>query len=153
MGVFDIPVVELQGLPRRLERARAAIDDRRRARQSTPRDASPTGDEHDRGTVFVQQLAADPYYTDVIGNVSTSRFRSNKREALLETKAALPRVCWGLEVHMYAFTSGWLRTSCQAPLSPFLVFTQTLINCNQRIDPKTLMDHLLDVLTQMFHWH
>jgi len=33
-------------------------DDRRGARQSTPRDPSPTGDERDRRTVFVQQLAA-----------------------------------------------------------------------------------------------
>ncbi len=33
-------------------------DERRGARQSTPRDASPTGDERDRRTVFVQQLAA-----------------------------------------------------------------------------------------------
>ena len=33
-------------------------DDRRGAGQSTPRDASPTGDERDKRTVFVQQLAA-----------------------------------------------------------------------------------------------
>jgi RNA-binding protein 39 len=33
-------------------------EDRRGARQTTPRDSSPTGDERDRRTVFVQQLAA-----------------------------------------------------------------------------------------------
>ncbi|KAL2157825.1 hypothetical protein VTH06DRAFT_5094 [Thermothelomyces fergusii] len=33
-------------------------DDRRGRRHSTPRDPSPTGDERDRRTVFVQQLAA-----------------------------------------------------------------------------------------------
>ncbi|KAL2134055.1 hypothetical protein VTI74DRAFT_1111 [Chaetomium olivicolor] len=33
-------------------------DDRRGGRHSTPRDPSPTGDERDRRTVFVQQLAA-----------------------------------------------------------------------------------------------
>ncbi|KAH8676500.1 oligosaccharyltransferase alpha subunit [Tricladium varicosporioides] len=32
----------------------------------------------------------DPYFTDVIGNVSTSRFRSNKREANLEIKPRYP---------------------------------------------------------------
>ena len=32
----------------------------------------------------------DAYYTDIIGNVSTSRFRSNKREALLEIKPRYP---------------------------------------------------------------
>jgi RNA-binding protein 39 len=33
-------------------------EDRRGARQGTPRETSPTGDERDRRTVFVQQLAA-----------------------------------------------------------------------------------------------
>ncbi|KAK4157853.1 Ribophorin I [Chaetomidium leptoderma] len=45
----------------------------------------------------------DPYYTDVIGNVSTSRFRSNKREALLEIKPRYP-VFGGWK---YPFTIGW----------------------------------------------
>jgi oligosaccharyltransferase complex subunit alpha (ribophorin I) len=47
--------------------------------------------------------SADPYYTDVIGNVSTSRFRSNKREALLEIKPRYP-VFGGWK---YPFTIGW----------------------------------------------
>lgn len=47
--------------------------------------------------------SADPYYTDVIGNVSTSRFRSNKREALLEIKPRYP-VFGGWK---YPFTVGW----------------------------------------------
>jgi len=45
----------------------------------------------------------DPYYTDVIGNVSTSRFRSNKREALLEAKPRYP-IFGGWK---YPFTIGW----------------------------------------------
>ncbi|KAK4034797.1 Ribophorin I [Parachaetomium inaequale] len=47
--------------------------------------------------------SADPYYTDVIGNVSTSKFRSNKREALLEIKPRYP-VFGGWK---YPFTIGW----------------------------------------------
>ena len=47
--------------------------------------------------------SADPYYTDVIGNVSTSRFRSNKKEALLEIKPRYP-VFGGWK---YPFTIGW----------------------------------------------
>ena len=47
--------------------------------------------------------SVDPYYTDVIGNVSTSRFRSNKREALLEIKPRYPLFGgW-----RYPFTIGW----------------------------------------------
>ncbi|TGZ82950.1 Ribophorin I [Ascodesmis nigricans] len=34
--------------------------------------------------------ASDPYYTDEIGNISTSRFRSNSYEALLELKPRFP---------------------------------------------------------------
>jgi oligosaccharyltransferase complex subunit alpha (ribophorin I) len=44
-----------------------------------------------------------PYYTDVIGNVSTSRFRSNKREANLELKPRYP-VFGGWN---YPFRIGW----------------------------------------------
>jgi len=47
--------------------------------------------------------SVDPYYTDVIGNVSTSRFRSNKREALLEIKPRYP-IFGGWK---YPFTIGW----------------------------------------------
>ncbi|KXX78729.1 Dolichyl-diphosphooligosaccharide--protein glycosyltransferase subunit 1 [Madurella mycetomatis] len=47
--------------------------------------------------------SVDPYYTDIIGNVSTSRFRSNKREALLEIKPRYP-VFGGWK---YPFTIGW----------------------------------------------
>ncbi|KAK4162563.1 Dolichyl-diphosphooligosaccharide--protein glycosyltransferase subunit 1 [Cladorrhinum sp. PSN259] len=47
--------------------------------------------------------SADTYYTDVIGNVSTSRFRSNKREALLEIKPRYP-IFGGWK---YPFTIGW----------------------------------------------
>jgi len=47
--------------------------------------------------------SADAYYTDVIGNVSTSRFRTNKREALLEIKPRYPMFGgW-----KYPFTIGW----------------------------------------------
>lgn len=45
----------------------------------------------------------DPYFTDVIGNVSTSRFRSNKREASLELKPRYP-VFGGWN---YPFRIGW----------------------------------------------
>ncbi len=47
--------------------------------------------------------SADAYYTDVIGNVSTSWFRSNKREALLEIKPRYP-VFGGWT---FPFTIGW----------------------------------------------
>ena len=47
--------------------------------------------------------SVDPYYTDVIGNVSTSRFRSNRREAVLELKPRYP-VFGGWK---YPFTIGW----------------------------------------------
>jgi oligosaccharyltransferase complex subunit alpha (ribophorin I) len=47
--------------------------------------------------------SVDPYYTDVIGNVSTSRFRSNRREALLEAKPRYP-LFGGWK---YPFTIGW----------------------------------------------
>ncbi|GAP87330.1 putative ribophorin I [Rosellinia necatrix] len=45
----------------------------------------------------------DAYFTDVIGNVSTSRFRSNKREAVLELKPRYP-IFGGWK---YPFTVGW----------------------------------------------
>ncbi|KAI1368755.1 oligosaccharyltransferase alpha subunit [Xylaria arbuscula] len=45
----------------------------------------------------------DAYFTDVIGNVSTSRFRTNKREAVLELKPRYP-VFGGWK---YPFTIGW----------------------------------------------
>lgn len=45
----------------------------------------------------------DPYFTDVIGNVSTSRFRSNKREANLELKPRYP-IFGGWK---YPFRVGW----------------------------------------------
>jgi oligosaccharyltransferase complex subunit alpha (ribophorin I) len=45
----------------------------------------------------------DPYFTDVIGNVSTSRFRSNKREANLELKPRYP-IFGGWN---YPFRVGW----------------------------------------------
>jgi oligosaccharyltransferase complex subunit alpha (ribophorin I) len=45
----------------------------------------------------------DPYFIDVIGNVSTSRFRSNKREANLEIKPRYP-VFGGWN---YPFRVGW----------------------------------------------
>lgn len=44
-----------------------------------------------------------PYFTDVIGNVSTSRFRSNKREASLEIKPRYP-IFGGWN---YPFRIGW----------------------------------------------
>ncbi|KAI0022987.1 Ribophorin I [Xylariomycetidae sp. FL0641] len=45
----------------------------------------------------------DAYFTDAIGNVSTSRFRSNRREAMLELKPRYP-VFGGWR---YPFTIGW----------------------------------------------
>lgn len=47
--------------------------------------------------------AMDPYYTDEIGNVSTSRFRSTPKEAHLELKPRFP-VFGGWT---YSFTIGW----------------------------------------------
>lgn len=47
--------------------------------------------------------SVDPYYYDVIGNVSTSKFRSGKREALLVTKPRYP-LFGGWK---YPFTIGW----------------------------------------------
>lgn len=47
--------------------------------------------------------SADAYYTDVIGNISTSRFRSNDREAMLEIKPRYP-VFGGWK---FPFTIGW----------------------------------------------
>lgn len=47
--------------------------------------------------------SADVYYYDVIGNVSTSRFRSNSKEALLVTKPRYP-IFGGWK---YPFTVGW----------------------------------------------
>jgi oligosaccharyltransferase complex subunit alpha (ribophorin I) len=44
-----------------------------------------------------------PYFTDIIGNVSTSRFRSNKREANLEIRPRYP-IFGGWN---YPFTVGW----------------------------------------------
>ncbi|KAL2167519.1 hypothetical protein VTG60DRAFT_1142 [Thermothelomyces hinnuleus] len=65
---------------------------------------------HPSGTFALKEMkfplrvgSVDPYYTDVIGNVSTSRFRSNKREALLEIKPRYP-VFGGWK---YPFTIGW----------------------------------------------
>jgi len=52
-----------------------------------------------------------PYFTDVIGNVSTSRFRSNKREAVLDIKPRYP-IFGGWN---YPFRVGW-----DANLSKFL---------------------------------
>lgn len=45
----------------------------------------------------------DPYFTDAIGNVSTSRFRSGKHEAMLEIKPRYP-IFGGWK---YPFTIGW----------------------------------------------
>lgn len=53
--------------------------------------------------VPLQVGSVDPYFTDAIGNVSTSRFRSNRREALLELKPRYP-VFGGWK---YPFTIGW----------------------------------------------
>lgn len=52
-----------------------------------------------------------PYFTDVIGNVSTSRFRSNKREANLNIKPRYP-IFGGWN---YPFRVGW-----DADLTSFL---------------------------------
>ena len=51
----------------------------------------------------LQVGSADAYFTDTIGNVSTSNFRSNKREALLELKPRYP-IFGGWK---YPFTIGW----------------------------------------------
>ncbi|CAG9971398.1 unnamed protein product [Clonostachys byssicola] len=51
----------------------------------------------------LQVGSVDTYFTDTIGNVSTSRFRSNKREALLELKPRYP-IFGGWK---YPFTIGW----------------------------------------------
>lgn len=53
--------------------------------------------------VPLQVGSIDPYFTDAIGNVSTSRFRSSKREALLELKPRYP-IFGGWK---YPFTIGW----------------------------------------------
>jgi oligosaccharyltransferase complex subunit alpha (ribophorin I) len=53
--------------------------------------------------VPLQVGSADVYFTDTIGNVSTSRFRSSKREALLELKPRYP-IFGGWK---YPFTIGW----------------------------------------------
>lgn len=45
----------------------------------------------------------NPYFTDDIGNVSTSKFRSNKKEALLELKPRYP-IFGGWK---YSFRIGW----------------------------------------------
>lgn len=47
--------------------------------------------------------SADPYYYDVIGNVSTSKFRNGKKEALLVAKPRYP-LFGGWK---YPFTVGW----------------------------------------------
>lgn len=47
--------------------------------------------------------SADPYYYDIIGNVSTSNFRSGKKEAVLVTKPRYP-IFGGWK---YPFTIGW----------------------------------------------
>ena len=51
----------------------------------------------------LQVGSVDAYFTDDIGNVSTSRFRSNEREALLELKPRYP-VFGGWK---YSFRVGW----------------------------------------------
>ncbi|KAF4123990.1 oligosaccharyltransferase complex subunit alpha (ribophorin I) [Geosmithia morbida] len=51
----------------------------------------------------LQAGSVDAYFTDTIGNVSTSRFRSNRREALLELKPRYP-IFGGWK---YPFTVGW----------------------------------------------
>lgn len=51
----------------------------------------------------LQVGAADVYFTDEIGNVTTSRFRSNSREAHLELKPRYPLFGgWN-----YSFVVGW----------------------------------------------
>jgi oligosaccharyltransferase complex subunit alpha (ribophorin I) len=47
--------------------------------------------------------SVDPYFTDAIGNVSTSRFRDEKRVAVLEIKPRYP-IFGGWK---YPFTIGW----------------------------------------------
>lgn len=54
-------------------------------------------------TVPLKVGSLDPYFTDDIGNVSTSRYRSNMREALLELKPRYP-VFGGWK---YSFRIGW----------------------------------------------
>ncbi|KAL6867847.1 Ribophorin I [Trichoderma novae-zelandiae] len=51
----------------------------------------------------LQVGSVDPYFIDTIGNVSTSRFRSSKRESMLELKPRYP-VFGGWK---YPFTIGW----------------------------------------------
>lgn len=53
--------------------------------------------------VPLQVGSVDAYFVDVIGNVSTSRFRSNRREAMLELKPRYP-LFGGWK---YPFTIGW----------------------------------------------
>ena len=53
--------------------------------------------------VPLQGGSVDSYFTDVIGNVSTSKFRSSKREAMLELKPRYP-IFGGWN---YPFTIGW----------------------------------------------
>lgn len=54
-------------------------------------------------TVPLKVGSVDPYFTDDIGNVSTSRYRSNFREAILELKPRYP-VFGGWK---YSFRIGW----------------------------------------------
>lgn len=57
-----------------------------------------------KGLVFnLPPGTKDPYFTDEIGNVSTSRFRSNFREANLELKPRYP-IFGGWN---YSFVTGW----------------------------------------------
>ncbi|KAG9247498.1 oligosaccharyltransferase alpha subunit [Calycina marina] len=65
---------------------------------------------HNPATTAIKELkfplkvgSLTPYFTDVIGNVSTSRFRSNKREADLEIKPRYP-IFGGWN---YPFRVGW----------------------------------------------
>ncbi|EMR67558.1 putative oligosaccharyltransferase alpha subunit protein [Eutypa lata UCREL1] len=55
----------------------------------------------------LQVGSKDAYFTDAIGNVSTSRFRTNRKEALLEIKPRYP-VFGGWK---YPFTIGWNANS------------------------------------------
>lgn len=54
-------------------------------------------------TVPLQVGSLNPYFTDDIGNVSTSRYRSNLREAILELRPRYP-VFGGWK---YSFKIGW----------------------------------------------
>ncbi|KAL9611665.1 MAG: hypothetical protein Q9167_003694 [Letrouitia subvulpina] len=54
-------------------------------------------------TVPLKPGSMNPYFTDDIGNVSTSRFRSSKKEALLELRPRYP-VFGGWK---YSFRIGW----------------------------------------------